>query len=81
MTNYGYGYWWDMPSNRHNQGANLSFADGHVERWHWVVPMISSSFVDGQLFAQWVPPAQMPDYTRVGNAMRIIPVDWTGTPH
>jgi prepilin-type N-terminal cleavage/methylation domain-containing protein/prepilin-type processing-associated H-X9-DG protein len=30
MENEGYGYWWDMPSNRHNQGANLSFADGHV---------------------------------------------------
>src|SRR6185369_8976460 len=21
--------WWDMPSDRHQQGANLSFADGH----------------------------------------------------
>jgi prepilin-type processing-associated H-X9-DG protein/prepilin-type N-terminal cleavage/methylation domain-containing protein len=82
MTNYGYGYWWDMPSNRHNQGANLSFADGHVERWHWVVPMIYSSGVtDNGPNAQPVPPAQMPDYTRVGNAMRNIPVDWTGTPH
>ena len=28
-------YWWDMPSNRHNQGADFSFADGHVEHWHW----------------------------------------------
>ena len=25
--------WWDMPSDRHGQGANLSFADGHVEHW------------------------------------------------
>ena len=25
--------WWDMPSDRHNQGANLCFADGHVEHW------------------------------------------------
>jgi len=27
--------WWDMPSNRHNQGANFSFADGHAEHWKW----------------------------------------------
>jgi prepilin-type processing-associated H-X9-DG protein/prepilin-type N-terminal cleavage/methylation domain-containing protein len=82
MPNYDYGNWWDMPSNRHNQGANLSFADGHVERWRWVFPMIYSSGVtDNGPNPQPVPPAQMPDYTRVGNAMRTIPVDWTGTPH
>jgi prepilin-type processing-associated H-X9-DG protein len=76
------GYWWDMPSNRHNQGANLSFADGHVERWHWVTPMIYSSgvTVNGPN-PQPVPAEQMPDYTRVGNAMRNIPIDWTDTPH
>ncbi len=82
MPNYMPGYWWDMPSNRHNQGANLSFADGHSERWHWAVPMIyDSGYIDGQPNAQQVPPEQMPDYTRIGNAMRIIPVDWSGTPH
>jgi prepilin-type N-terminal cleavage/methylation domain-containing protein/prepilin-type processing-associated H-X9-DG protein len=76
MPNYMPGYWWDMPSNRHNQGANLSFADGHCERWHWVVPMIyNSGYSGGQPNPQWVPPTQMPDYTRVGNAMRIKPVD------
>jgi prepilin-type processing-associated H-X9-DG protein/prepilin-type N-terminal cleavage/methylation domain-containing protein len=32
------GYWWDIPANRHNQGCNLSFADGHVEHWKWKVP-------------------------------------------
>ena len=31
------GYWWDIPANRHNQGCNLSFADGHVEHWKWKV--------------------------------------------
>jgi len=36
---YGYGYWWDVPGNRHNQGCSLSFADGHVEHWRWKVPM------------------------------------------
>jgi len=56
--------WWDMPSDRHGQGANLSFADGHVEHWKWSVPKI---------FYQWiqpVPPAEMPDYSRVQNAMK-----------
>jgi len=33
-------YWLDLPSSRHQQGANLSFADGHVERWHWKAPKI-----------------------------------------
>jgi prepilin-type N-terminal cleavage/methylation domain-containing protein/prepilin-type processing-associated H-X9-DG protein len=37
---YGYGYWWDVPGNRHNQGCNLSFADGHVEHWKWKVSML-----------------------------------------
>ena len=30
-------HWGDLPSDRHNRGANLSFADGHVEyvKWAW----------------------------------------------
>jgi prepilin-type N-terminal cleavage/methylation domain-containing protein/prepilin-type processing-associated H-X9-DG protein len=32
------GYWWDLPANRHDQGCNLSFADGHVEHWRWKAP-------------------------------------------
>ena len=58
--------WWDMPANRHNQGANLSFADGHVEYWQWKVPKIFLYWV------QWVPPEEMPDYQRVQNAMKQI---------
>ena len=30
--------WWDLPADRHGQGCNLSFADGHVEHWHWRWP-------------------------------------------
>ena len=32
--------WWgaSMPADRHNQGCNLSFADGHVEHYHWLSP-------------------------------------------
>ena len=31
-------YWIDLPADRHNRGANLSFADGHVEHWRWRAP-------------------------------------------
>ena len=27
--------WWDPPPVRHNDGATLSFADGHTEYWKW----------------------------------------------
>jgi len=56
--------WWDMPSDRHNQGANLSFADGHVEHWRWQVPKIFYEWI------QQVPPQEMGDYSRIQNAMK-----------
>ncbi len=31
-------FWWEMPSDRHNQGCNLSFADGHVDHFRWQAP-------------------------------------------
>ena len=37
---YWAGYWLDLPADRHRQGANLSFADGHVEHWRWKAPKI-----------------------------------------
>jgi len=69
MPNYDPGVWWDMPSNRHNQGADLSFADGHVDYWRWKAPMLFT--LPPQQIGQPVTPAQMPDYKRIGNAMRI----------
>jgi prepilin-type N-terminal cleavage/methylation domain-containing protein/prepilin-type processing-associated H-X9-DG protein len=30
--------WLSQPSDRHNRGANVSFADGHVDSWHWKAP-------------------------------------------
>jgi prepilin-type N-terminal cleavage/methylation domain-containing protein/prepilin-type processing-associated H-X9-DG protein len=56
--------WWDMPSDRHAQGANLSFADGHVEHWKWAYPKVA--YDDGQFVA----PEEMPDYQRIQNAMK-----------
>jgi prepilin-type N-terminal cleavage/methylation domain-containing protein/prepilin-type processing-associated H-X9-DG protein len=74
MSNWTPDEWWDMPSNRHIQGANLSFVDGHVEHWHWQVPEIATGPF------QAVAPAQMNDYIRVGNAMRQLPIVWTTPP-
>jgi len=51
--------WWDMPSNRHNQGANIGFADGHAEYWKWVVPKMFNSWI------QPVPPEEMKDWLRI----------------
>jgi prepilin-type N-terminal cleavage/methylation domain-containing protein/prepilin-type processing-associated H-X9-DG protein len=33
-------FWLDLPASHHNQGANLSFADGHVEHWRWQAPKV-----------------------------------------
>jgi prepilin-type N-terminal cleavage/methylation domain-containing protein/prepilin-type processing-associated H-X9-DG protein len=57
--------WWDMPANRHNQGACLSFADGHVERWRWVVPKVV------QYIGQPPTAQEMPDFLRVQSAMKM----------
>ncbi|MGZ4962921.1 MAG: prepilin-type N-terminal cleavage/methylation domain-containing protein [Limisphaerales bacterium] len=61
--------WWDMPANRHNQGANLSFADGHVEYWRWKVPKISDGYIGQRVKTK---PDEYPDYRRVQNAMRVV---------
>ncbi len=56
--------WWDMPANRHSQGANLSFADGHVQHWKWIYPKVFVSI--GQPYA----PAEKPDYERMQTAIK-----------
>lgn len=35
---FGGAHWMDMPTGRHGQGCNLSFADGHAEHWVWKWP-------------------------------------------
>jgi prepilin-type N-terminal cleavage/methylation domain-containing protein/prepilin-type processing-associated H-X9-DG protein len=56
--------WWDIPSDRHNQGGNLSFADGHVEHWKWAVPKTASEL------GLPVSPAELPDFRRIQSAMK-----------
>ena len=64
-ANYGNtNQWWDMPANRHRQGANLSFADGHAERWRWTVSKIA------QRNPMPVTTADRPDYDRVRAIIR-----------
>lgn len=53
--------WWDIPANRHNQGCNFSFADGHAERWRWRVPKV----VKVKFAVQPVPEEELPDFRRV----------------
>jgi prepilin-type N-terminal cleavage/methylation domain-containing protein/prepilin-type processing-associated H-X9-DG protein len=55
--------WWDKPADRHNQGCNFSFADGHAERWRWRVPKTPA------YAGQPVAAGEQPDYDRVQNAM------------
>jgi prepilin-type N-terminal cleavage/methylation domain-containing protein/prepilin-type processing-associated H-X9-DG protein len=35
---FGPYHWWDVVAGNHDNGDNLSFADGHVEYWQWKDP-------------------------------------------
>ena len=61
------GNWWDVPANRHNQGANFSFADGHAEHWRWKVPMLVTVPRGNQ---QPVADHQWDDYNRMQAGFR-----------
>jgi prepilin-type processing-associated H-X9-DG protein len=61
---YSQNVWWDLPADRHNRGANLSFADGHCEYWKWKAHKV---FYD---WTQQVAPGEIPDFERVRNAMK-----------
>jgi prepilin-type N-terminal cleavage/methylation domain-containing protein/prepilin-type processing-associated H-X9-DG protein len=58
--------WWDIPANRHNQGANFAAADGHAEHWKWAVPKVYQGWLP-----QSVAPGEEPDYQKVRSAMRL----------
>ena len=58
--------WFDKPADRHNQGADLGFADGHAERWHWKAPM--SPAYPGQM----VTSTDLADFRRLQSAMKVV---------
>jgi prepilin-type processing-associated H-X9-DG protein/prepilin-type N-terminal cleavage/methylation domain-containing protein len=57
--------WWDLPAGRHSQGCNFSFADGHVEHWHWATPKIFTEL--GQAVRQ---DGEIQDYERVQRGVK-----------
>lgn len=38
QTEYWRDFWLDVPADRHQQGATISFVDGHAEHWRWRAP-------------------------------------------
>jgi len=56
--------WWDLPANRHTQGGNLSFADGHIEHWRWKAPKVF------RMWVQAVQPEEMADWERLRACMK-----------
>src|SRR6266545_3666676 len=59
------GRWLDLPANRHGDGCNFSFADGHTEHWRWKAPKIF------RYLGQNVVAAEVDDYLRVRSHMRM----------
>ena len=57
--------WWDLPTGRHSQGGNFSFADGHVERWRWATPKVFTEL--GQLVRD---DGEIEDFRRVQRAVK-----------
>ena len=57
--------WWDLPTGRHSQGGNFSFADGHVERWRWATPKVFTEL--GQLVRD---DGEVEDFRRVQRAVK-----------
>jgi len=31
----GANFWWNLPASHHNNGCEMTFADGHAEMWRW----------------------------------------------
>lgn len=66
FQHYGTIAWYDIPANRHNQGAVFSFADGHGERHKWKHPKT----VTARNIVQGGPKEELPDYVWVQDGFR-----------
>jgi len=60
--------WPNMPSDRHACGANLSFADGHCERYGWKAPKHFAG-----LYLHTSSPADAADLAKLQAALPILP--------
>jgi prepilin-type N-terminal cleavage/methylation domain-containing protein/prepilin-type processing-associated H-X9-DG protein len=68
--------WWDLPADRHNQGCDFAFADGHVEHWRWAAPKLFKQI--GQDIGG---AADLKDFRRVQAGVRPETRPWVlGTP-
>jgi len=56
--------WQNAPSDRHDQGMNLTFTDGHCEHWHWLSPKLMTG-----LSAPAASPADLQDLRRLQAAL------------
>ncbi len=56
--------WPNLASDRHNRGADLSFADGHCERFRWKAPKI---------FITWTQPASGDDLDDLRKLQAALP--------
>jgi prepilin-type N-terminal cleavage/methylation domain-containing protein/prepilin-type processing-associated H-X9-DG protein len=53
------GWWGSFPGDRHGNGANLSFADGHAEQHHWRYHRDPKTYTGGKVLT--VGPADLAD--------------------
>jgi prepilin-type N-terminal cleavage/methylation domain-containing protein/prepilin-type processing-associated H-X9-DG protein len=60
-------YWYSLTADRHRQGCNLSFLDGHVEHWRWRAPKVYQGFL--------VPARPGPDDTDHRKLQEALPHD------
>jgi prepilin-type processing-associated H-X9-DG protein len=63
--------WRSLAADRHQQGCNLSFLDGHVEPWHWNAPKGYRGF--GAVAASG---PDLADHRRLQEALPHDPISW-----
>jgi len=72
QTTVGAGRWWaSFPGNLHNNGANVSFADGHVERYGWRHHRTPTSYTGGPTGT--VNDADLADLDRLKDGLPSLP--------